>query len=78
MLETTGVEESELPSERPAGLLGPRVAIPVRPAVMSVAVEVPPGRLTSAELAELFSVARSTVYRAVSRAGGPAPAPPRS
>ena len=28
--------------------------------------------------AKLFSVARSTVYRAVSRAGGPAPAPPRS
>ena len=36
------------------------------------------GQHTSAELAELFSVARSTVYRAVSRAGGPAPAPPRS
>jgi DNA invertase Pin-like site-specific DNA recombinase len=36
------------------------------------------GKHTSAELAELFSVARSTVYRAVSRAGGPAPAPPRS
>ena len=35
------------------------------------------GQHTSAELAELFSVARSTVYRAVSRAGGPAPAPPR-
>jgi DNA invertase Pin-like site-specific DNA recombinase len=33
------------------------------------------GRHTSAELAELFSVARSTVYRAVARAGGPAPAP---
>jgi DNA invertase Pin-like site-specific DNA recombinase len=36
------------------------------------------GQHTSAELAELFSVARSTVCRAVSRAGGPAPAPPRS
>ena len=36
------------------------------------------GQHTSAELAELFSVARSTVHRAVSRAGGPAPAPPRS
>ena len=36
------------------------------------------GQHTSAELAELFSVARSTVYRTVSRAGGPAPAPPRS
>ena len=36
------------------------------------------GQHTSAELAELFSVARSTVYRAVSRAGRPAPAPPRS
>jgi DNA invertase Pin-like site-specific DNA recombinase len=32
------------------------------------------GRHTS-ELAELFSVARSTVYRAVARAGEPAPAP---
>jgi hypothetical protein len=30
---------------------------------------------TSADLAELFSVARSTVYRAVARAGEPAPAP---
>ena len=29
---------------------------------------------TSAELAELFSVARSTVYRAVQRAGEPKPA----
>ena len=36
------------------------------------------GQHTSAEFAELFSVARSTVYRAVSRAGGPAPALPRS
>ena len=35
------------------------------------------GQHTSAELAELFSVARSTVYRAVSRAGGRAPAPTR-
>jgi DNA invertase Pin-like site-specific DNA recombinase len=33
------------------------------------------GRYASAELAELFSVARSTVYRAVARAGEPAPAP---
>jgi DNA invertase Pin-like site-specific DNA recombinase len=33
------------------------------------------GRHTSVELAELFSVARSTVYRAVARAGEPAPAP---
>jgi DNA invertase Pin-like site-specific DNA recombinase len=32
------------------------------------------GRHTSAELAELFSVARSTVYRAVQRAGEPRPA----
>jgi DNA invertase Pin-like site-specific DNA recombinase len=31
------------------------------------------GRTTSAELAELFSVARSTVYRAVQRAGEPKP-----
>jgi DNA invertase Pin-like site-specific DNA recombinase len=35
------------------------------------------GQHTSSELAELFSVARSTVYRAVGRAGRPAPAPPR-
>lgn len=32
------------------------------------------GRHTSAELAEMFNVARSTVYRAVARAGQPAPA----
>ena len=32
------------------------------------------GRHTGAELAELFGVARSTVYRAVQRAGEPAPA----
>ena len=32
------------------------------------------GTYTSAELAELFSVARSTVYRALQRAGGDAPA----
>jgi DNA invertase Pin-like site-specific DNA recombinase len=31
------------------------------------------GKYTSAELAELFSVARSTVYRAVQRAGAPKP-----
>ncbi len=31
------------------------------------------GKHTSAELAELFSVARSTVYRAVQRAGAPNP-----
>jgi DNA invertase Pin-like site-specific DNA recombinase len=31
------------------------------------------GTHTSAELAELFSVARSTVYRAVQRAGEPKP-----
>ncbi len=30
------------------------------------------GQHTTAELAELFSVARSTVYRAIARAGGPA------
>jgi DNA invertase Pin-like site-specific DNA recombinase len=29
------------------------------------------GRHTTAELADLFSVARSTVYRAVQRGGGP-------
>ena len=29
------------------------------------------GRHTSAELAELFGVARSTVYRAIQRAGAP-------
>jgi len=29
------------------------------------------GQHTTAELAELFSVARSTVYRAIARAGGP-------
>jgi len=34
------------------------------------------GRHTSAELAELFSVARSTVYRAVQRAGEPTPSRP--
>jgi hypothetical protein len=34
------------------------------------------GNHTSADLAELFSVARSTVYRAVQRAGEPNPAPP--
>ena len=34
------------------------------------------GNHTSAELAELFAVARSTVYRAVQRAGEPKPAPP--
>jgi DNA invertase Pin-like site-specific DNA recombinase len=33
------------------------------------------GKHTSADLAELFSGARSTVYRAVARAGEPAPAP---
>jgi len=33
-----------------------------------------PRKHTSAELAELFSVARSTVYRAVQRAGEPKPA----
>jgi DNA invertase Pin-like site-specific DNA recombinase len=32
------------------------------------------GRYTSAELAELFGVARSTVYRALQRAGTDAPA----
>ncbi|GLV12077.1 MULTISPECIES: helix-turn-helix domain-containing protein [Mycobacterium] len=32
------------------------------------------GQHTSAELAELFSVARSTVYRAVQRTGAPKPA----
>jgi DNA invertase Pin-like site-specific DNA recombinase len=31
------------------------------------------GKHTIAELAELFSVARSTVYRAVQRAGAPKP-----
>jgi hypothetical protein len=36
------------------------------------------GQHASAELAGLFSVTRSTVYGAVSRVGGPAPAPPRS
>jgi DNA invertase Pin-like site-specific DNA recombinase len=35
------------------------------------------GRHTSAELAELFSIARSTVYRAVQRAGEPTPSRPR-
>jgi DNA-binding MarR family transcriptional regulator len=35
------------------------------------------GKHTSADLAELFSVARSTVYRAVARAGEPAPGCPR-
>ncbi len=35
------------------------------------------GRHTSAELAELFSVARSTVYRAVQRASEPTPPRPR-
>jgi DNA invertase Pin-like site-specific DNA recombinase len=35
------------------------------------------GRHTSADLAELFSVARSTVYRAVQRAGEPKSARPR-
>ncbi|MDT0263504.1 helix-turn-helix domain-containing protein [Jatrophihabitans sp. DSM 44399] len=30
------------------------------------------GKHTTAELAELFSVGRSTVYRAVQRAGNPA------
>ena len=36
------------------------------------------GTHTSAELAELFSVARSTVYRAVQRAGEPKPKPARA
>ncbi len=35
------------------------------------------GKHTSAELAELFTVARSTVYRAVQRAGEPKPAQAR-
>ncbi len=35
------------------------------------------GRHTSAELAELFGVARSTIYRAVQRAGEPTPAQAR-
>jgi DNA invertase Pin-like site-specific DNA recombinase len=35
------------------------------------------GQHTSAELAELFSVARSTVYRAVQRASEPTPPRPR-
>jgi DNA-binding MurR/RpiR family transcriptional regulator len=34
------------------------------------------GQHTGAELAELFGVARSTVYRAVQRAGGTAQADP--
>jgi DNA invertase Pin-like site-specific DNA recombinase len=34
------------------------------------------GGHTTLELAELFTVARSTVYRAVQRAGGPAPTSP--
>ncbi len=34
------------------------------------------GRHTTLELAELFNVARSTVYRAIQRAGGHAAAPP--
>ena len=33
------------------------------------------GQQTSAELAELFVVARSTIYRALQRAGAKAPAP---
>ncbi len=36
------------------------------------------GTHTSAELAELFSVARSTIYRAVQRAAEPTPRPTRS
>jgi DNA invertase Pin-like site-specific DNA recombinase len=35
------------------------------------------GQHTSAELAELFSVARSTVYRVVQRASEPTPPRPR-
>jgi 3-oxoacyl-[acyl-carrier-protein] synthase-3 len=66
VLETSGIEESELPSERPAGLLGPRVAIPVRPAVMSVAVDVPAGRLSSAELADRLGLTEEWI---VSRTG---------
>ncbi len=36
------------------------------------------GRHTTLELAELFDVARSTVYRAIQRAGGNTPASPAS
>ena len=36
------------------------------------------GRHTPLELAELFTVARPTVYRAIHRAGGNAPASPTS
>ena len=36
------------------------------------------GQHTTAELAELFSVGRSTVYRAVQRAGDPKVVPARS
>ena len=66
MLEAPGIEEPELPSERPAGLLGPRVPAPVRPAVVSVAMEVPSATLTSAELAEQLGLTEQWI---VSRTG---------
>ncbi|MBV9799522.1 MAG: beta-ketoacyl-ACP synthase 3 [Solirubrobacterales bacterium] len=66
MLEAPGIEEPDLPSERLAGLLAPRATIPVRPAVMSVAMAVPDGRLSSAELAERFGLSEQWI---VSRTG---------
>ncbi|MBV9006491.1 MAG: hypothetical protein JO181_17640, partial [Solirubrobacterales bacterium] len=66
MLEAPGIEEPDLPSERLAGLLAPRATIPVRPAVMSVAMAVPDGRLSSAELAERFGLSEQWI---ISRTG---------
>ncbi len=59
MLDTARVE----PVERPAGLLQAPVA---RAAFHSLATEIPPGRLTSAELAERLGVAEEWI---VSRTG---------
>jgi 3-oxoacyl-[acyl-carrier-protein] synthase III len=56
----------EAASELPAGLYGNSVPVPRRPAVVSVAVEVPSTTLSSAELAERFGVAEDWI---ISRTG---------
>ncbi len=57
MLEPAGVATSD----RPDALSTPPASAPARPAVMSVAVELPPGRVTTAELAERFGVSEEWI-----------------
>jgi 3-oxoacyl-[acyl-carrier-protein] synthase-3 len=66
MLEAPGIEDPDLPSEGAAGLFGRRVPSPVRPAVVSVAMEVPATTLKSAELGERLGVGEAWI---VSRTG---------